>query len=476
MHTGEPRRHRRGLCRDRRSPRRADRCSRAWRAGARLADDARLVDADGLRDLGEHRLKDLSAPERIYQLGDGEFPPLKTLYATNLPVPATPFLGREQELDEVQALLARDDVRLLTPDRARRQRQDAACAAGRGRGRRGLPARCLVGAARPLRERRLVARRSDAAHARQGGRSPQTIADRRLLLLLDNFEHVMDAAADVAELLGACPRLDVLVTSRERLRVRASMFIRCRCSRGRTRATSSSPARARSIRSSSRTIASTNLRAARRPAAGARARRGANLAADDGAASRAAGRAPRPAARRPRRRMRGSERCARRSSGRTSSSRRGAATARCALDLPRRLDARRGRACLRRRRRAARVAPRQEPAPPLGAEPLRDARDDPRVRRGAGRCAGRRTPCLARVVRPPPRRSPRPRTCPWKRRAAAAAAHLIPRSRTSMPRSHGRSTERSRSRPGARLPARALLLMRRSAGRPRWVDRSSTCR
>jgi hypothetical protein len=52
---------------------------------------------NGLRDLGEHRLKDLSAPERVYQLGDGDYPPLKTLYQTNLPVPATPFLGREDE-------------------------------------------------------------------------------------------------------------------------------------------------------------------------------------------------------------------------------------------------------------------------------------------------------------------------------------------------------------------------------------------
>ena len=60
------------------------------------AATAGLVDADGLHDLGEHRLKDLSAPERIYQLGDAEFPPLKSLYRTNLPVPATPFLGRER--------------------------------------------------------------------------------------------------------------------------------------------------------------------------------------------------------------------------------------------------------------------------------------------------------------------------------------------------------------------------------------------
>jgi len=56
---------------------------------------AALLQNQDLRDLGEHRLKDLSAPERIYQRGDGVFPRLKTLYETNLPVPATPFLGRE---------------------------------------------------------------------------------------------------------------------------------------------------------------------------------------------------------------------------------------------------------------------------------------------------------------------------------------------------------------------------------------------
>src|SRR5512133_2939826 len=73
-----------------------------------------LAGSDGLHDLGEHRLKDLSAPERLYQLGEGEFPPLKTLYQTNLPVPATPFLGRERELAEVGELLSREEVRLVT--------------------------------------------------------------------------------------------------------------------------------------------------------------------------------------------------------------------------------------------------------------------------------------------------------------------------------------------------------------------------
>ncbi|MBA2450417.1 MAG: adenylate/guanylate cyclase domain-containing protein, partial [Chloroflexi bacterium] len=65
------------------------------------AATAALIGPDGLRDLGEHRLKDLSAPERIYQLGTDEFPPLTSLHQTNLPIPATPFLGRERELAEV---------------------------------------------------------------------------------------------------------------------------------------------------------------------------------------------------------------------------------------------------------------------------------------------------------------------------------------------------------------------------------------
>ena len=78
------------------------------------AATATLVSDAELRDLGEHRLKDLSAPERIFQLGDADFAPLKTLYRTNLPIPATPFLGREEELGRVRELLVRDDVRLLT--------------------------------------------------------------------------------------------------------------------------------------------------------------------------------------------------------------------------------------------------------------------------------------------------------------------------------------------------------------------------
>ena len=66
-----------------------------------------------VRDLGEHRLKDLSAPQRLFQLGTGEFPRPRTLNLTNLPVPATEFLGRDRELSDIVDQL-RSGVRLLT--------------------------------------------------------------------------------------------------------------------------------------------------------------------------------------------------------------------------------------------------------------------------------------------------------------------------------------------------------------------------
>ena len=64
-------------------------------------------------DLGEHRLKDIEAPVQIFQLGSTRFPPLKTISNTNLPHPASSFVGRELEIEEVAALLG-DGVRLLT--------------------------------------------------------------------------------------------------------------------------------------------------------------------------------------------------------------------------------------------------------------------------------------------------------------------------------------------------------------------------
>ena len=107
-------------------------------------------------------------------------------------------------------------MRLLTLTGAGGSGKTRLALQARGGGGR-VPAGRLVGSAREVREPATCcgrgARRSAAA-----GRSP---ADRRprLLLLLDNFEHVVDAAAEVAALLAACPRLDVVVTSRERLRI-----------------------------------------------------------------------------------------------------------------------------------------------------------------------------------------------------------------------------------------------------------------
>jgi predicted ATPase/class 3 adenylate cyclase len=176
---------------------------------------AQLAETD-LLDLGEHRLKDLSAPERVYQLGDGEFPPLKSLCRTNLPVPATPFLGRERELAEVVGLLG--DTRLLT----------LTGPGGTGKTRLALQAAAVasdaysdgvywVPLATALDPELVLPSAAQAVAAKDGVAAH--IADKRLLLLFDNFEQVVAAAADVAGLLGSCPNLDILVTSRERLQV-----------------------------------------------------------------------------------------------------------------------------------------------------------------------------------------------------------------------------------------------------------------
>jgi len=182
------------------------------------ATTAALLGTDGLRDLGDHRLKDLSAPERLYQLGDAAFPALHSLYQTNLPIPSTPFMGRQKELTEVLGLLSREDVRLLTltgPGGTGKTRLAAQAAAELG-------ARYPHGVwwvpLAPLRDPQLVlATAGQALGARDG--LAEHIADRSMLLLFDNFEQVVAAAAGVAGLLAACPHLDLLVTSREPLHV-----------------------------------------------------------------------------------------------------------------------------------------------------------------------------------------------------------------------------------------------------------------
>jgi predicted ATPase len=197
---------------------RAARIAAAGHGGQVLvsASTAALVGEAQLRDLGRHRLKDLSAPEQIYQLGDAEFPPLKSLHQTNLPIPVTQFLGRERELPEMLELLGRTRLLTLTgpggTGKTRLALQGAALAAD------DYPDGVWWVPLAPLRDPQLVlTTASQTLGARNG--PAEHIGDKRMLLLLDNFEQVVEAAPDVAQLLVSCPNLDVLVTSREPLHV-----------------------------------------------------------------------------------------------------------------------------------------------------------------------------------------------------------------------------------------------------------------
>jgi predicted ATPase/class 3 adenylate cyclase len=184
---------------------------------ARTAD---LVDGEvdvELIDLGEHRLKDLIAPQRLYQLGAGVFPPLKTISNTNLPHPASSFVGREREVAEIVARVEAG-ARLLT----------LTGPGGSGKTRLAIEAAAELVPEYPagvvwiglasLREAALV---SEAIAQALGARNglAERIAEQELLLLLDNFEHLIDAAPELPGLLERCPNLTLLVTSRELLRV-----------------------------------------------------------------------------------------------------------------------------------------------------------------------------------------------------------------------------------------------------------------
>jgi predicted ATPase len=181
-----------------------------------LSQSARdLVRRNEIRDLGQHRLKDLPAPERIYQLGSGEFPPLRSLHATHLPMQLTPFVGRRRELEEARSLLSRDGVRLVSMTGA----------GGSGKTRLALEVAAAVadhyedgvwwvplsGVSMPEDLMPAVGR------VLGGGRAAEAIGSRRILLLLDNFEHIIAAAPEVSTLLADCAHLVVLATSRERL-------------------------------------------------------------------------------------------------------------------------------------------------------------------------------------------------------------------------------------------------------------------
>jgi len=184
-----------------------------------------------LRDLGEHRLRDLPEPEWIFQVrGPGlalDFPPLRSLSNTNLPIPGRRLVGRERELTELASAI-RSGRRVVT----------LTGAGGTGKTRLAVQAGLelvehfpngvlFVGLA-PLTDAGLVIPAiAQTVGVRESPGEPllDTLAAhlemRRLLLILDNLEHVVDAAADVAALVSRAGGLTVLATSREPLRIDA---------------------------------------------------------------------------------------------------------------------------------------------------------------------------------------------------------------------------------------------------------------
>ena len=202
--------------------------STATIAGESLPSDATLL------DLGEHRLRDLGRAEHLFQLLHPElestFPPLATLRREtgNLPSRAAPFVGREEELREVEARLGDPDVRLLT------------LTGPGGTGKTTLAIRAAESVGPTFRDGVTFV---DLSSARDSGAVTIAVAralglgevserpleeelrahirGRRMLLVLDNFEQVTEAARLVGEWLGDCPDVKALVTSREPLRVRA---------------------------------------------------------------------------------------------------------------------------------------------------------------------------------------------------------------------------------------------------------------
>jgi predicted ATPase len=198
---------------------RAARIAAAGHGGRVLVSSstAQLVELE-LTDLGEHRLKDLSAAERIFQLGDGDFSALKSLYRTNLPVPATAFLGRASELAEVLSLLSAEDTRLLTLTGPGGTGKTRLALQAAGEASDAYPDGIWWVPLAPLRDPTLVLETAAQVVGSKNGLA-EHIADKAMLCLFDNFEQVVEAGAELADLLTSCPKLAVLVTSRERLRV-----------------------------------------------------------------------------------------------------------------------------------------------------------------------------------------------------------------------------------------------------------------
>ena len=196
----------------------------AGHGGQVLLSEATKLSADleeGVLDLGRAPPQGLRAPVPIFQLGPERFPPLKTISNTNLPRPASSFVGRKDEVSAVIALI-RDGARLVT----------LTGPGGSGKTRLSIEAAAeLVGDHKagtfwielaPIRDPALVTDEIAKTVGAKDGLADH-IGEREMLLVLDNLEQVIDAAPELADLVEACPNLAVLATSRERLRVRGEV-------------------------------------------------------------------------------------------------------------------------------------------------------------------------------------------------------------------------------------------------------------
>src|SRR5688500_5914241 len=185
-----------------------------------------------LVDLGERRLKDLFRPERVFQLAalglPSEFPPLRTLESrpNNLPLQPTPLVGREREVAEITDRVRSEEVRLLT----------LTGPGGTGKTRLALQAAAdlleefedgvfLVALATITDPELVPSTIAGPRGVKESAEQPLTetlksyLHEKDLLLVVDNFEQVLEGASVVGELGAACPKLKVLATSRIPLRL-----------------------------------------------------------------------------------------------------------------------------------------------------------------------------------------------------------------------------------------------------------------
>ena len=234
LHSGEPARHEDGYIGL--DVHRAARIAAAAHGGQVVASDAtrllagsRLPAGVSFLDLGFHRLKDIEAPEHIYQLAAAglaeRFPPLRSLgAATSFPVPMTPLVGRGDELAALCATVARPQTRLVTltgPGGVGKTRL-ALAAAARLHG--AFPHGGYFVPLAPVRDADVMWK-TVAGSLDVTGDEPaadvvtQYLRERRALLVLDNLEQLDGAASVVAALLAAAPQLVILATSRRPLHV-----------------------------------------------------------------------------------------------------------------------------------------------------------------------------------------------------------------------------------------------------------------